>query len=128
MDKKNNIPPVKDYMTAKQKNGVDLCAEDVYRDTYAWLDSCGCAGCVNVQLVNQYAMAVARQIQCEQALSELGFLAKSSTTGNVIASPYVDMLKQFTEQADFAWLRIYRVVRERTAGDIPAYIPGRETR
>lgn len=32
-----DVPPVKDYLKAAQKNGKDLCAEEVYRDTWAWL-------------------------------------------------------------------------------------------
>lgn len=28
-----DVPPVKEYLKATQKNGKDLCAEEVYRDT-----------------------------------------------------------------------------------------------
>jgi hypothetical protein len=28
-----DVPPVKEYLKAAQKNGKDLCAEEVYRDT-----------------------------------------------------------------------------------------------
>ena len=37
-----DIPPVKDFMKAAQKSGVDLCAEDVFRSTYIWLKERGC--------------------------------------------------------------------------------------
>ena len=67
---------------------------------------------MNVQLINQYAMSVARQIQCEQCISEFGFLAKHPTTGNAIASPYVSMLQQFTKQVNQSWYQIYQIVRE----------------
>ena len=33
-------------------------------------------------------MSVSRWIQCEEAISEFGMLAKHPTTGNAIASPY----------------------------------------
>ena len=81
-------------MKAKQKNGTDLCAEEVFEETWEWLKKVGCTDYVNTQLINQYAMSVARQIQCEQCISEYGFLAKHPTTGNAIASPYVSMLQQ----------------------------------
>lgn len=32
-----DVPPVKEYLRAAQKNGKDLCAEEVYRDTWNWL-------------------------------------------------------------------------------------------
>ena len=70
------VPPIKEYLKAKQKSGKDLCAEEVYRDTYAWLKARGCERLVNNQLIEQYAMSVSRWIQCEECISEYGFLAK----------------------------------------------------
>ena len=89
----------------------------MFNETYLWLKKFGCAELVNTQLINQYAMAVARQIQCEEALSEYGFLAKHPTTGNAISSPYVSMLIQFTKQANQAWMQIYQIVKENCAVD-----------
>lgn len=110
-----DMPPVKEYMKAKQKNGTDLCAEEVFEETWEWLKKVGCTELVNTQLINQYAMSVARQIQCEQCISEYGFLAKHPTTGNAIASPYVSMLQQFTKQANQSWYQIYQIVRENSS-------------
>lgn len=106
------MPAVKEYMKAAQKNGDDLCAEEIFRETWEWLAKVGCTEHVNIQLVNQYAMSVARQIQCEQAISEYGFLAKHPTTGAACQSPYVAMLQQFTKQANQSWYQIYQIVRE----------------
>ena len=110
-----DMPPVKKYMKAKQKNGTNLCAEEVFEETWEWLKKVGCTELVNTQLINQYAMSVARQIQCEQCISEYGFLAKHPTTGNAIASPYVSMLQQFTKQANQSWYQIYQIVRENSS-------------
>ena len=115
-----DVPPVKEYLKAAQKNGKELLAEEVFNETYLWLKKFGCAELVNTQLINQYAMAVARQIQCEEALSEYGFLAKHPTTGNAISSPYVSMLIQFTKQANQAWMQIYQIVKENCAVDFGA--------
>ena len=106
------MPPVKEYMKARQKNGINLCAEEIFRETWTWLSRLGCAELVNTQMINQYAMSVARQIQCEESISEYGFLAKHPTTGNAIASPYVSMLQQFTKQANQTWNQIFQIVRE----------------
>lgn len=111
------MPPIKEYMKAKQKSGIDLCAEEIFKETWEWLRKVGCTEYVNVQLINQYAMTVARQIQCEQCISEYGFLAKHPTTGNAIASPYVSMLQQFTKQANQSWYQIYQIVRENCSTD-----------
>lgn len=117
------MPPVKEYMKARQKNGIDLCAEDVFRETWEWLSKIGCAEVVNIQLINQYSMSVARQIQCEQCISDYGFLAKHPTTGNAIASPYVSMLQQFTKQVNQAWFQIYQIVRENCSVDFSGSNP-----
>lgn len=39
--KGEDVPPVKDFMKAAQKSGIDLCAEDVFKSTYLWLKERG---------------------------------------------------------------------------------------
>ena len=67
---------------------------------------------VNNQLIEQYAMSVSRWIQCEEAISEFGFLAKHPTTGNAIASPYVAMSQTYMKQVNQVWYQIYQIVKE----------------
>lgn len=107
-----DVPPVKDYLKANQKNGRDLLAEEVFSKTYKWLQERGCEKAVYTQLIEQYAMSVSRWIQCEEAISEFGFLAKHPTTGNAIASPYVSMSQQYMKQVNQIWYQIFQVVRE----------------
>jgi len=107
-----DVPPVKEYMKAEQKNGKTLCAEEVFKNTFQWLKDRGCEKLVNTQLIEQYAMSVSRWIQCEEAISEFGFLAKHPTTGNAIASPYVSMSREYMKQVTSAWYQIYQVVRD----------------
>lgn len=106
------VPPVKEYLRAKQKSGKDLCAAEVYEETWKWLKERGCDRVVNAQLVEQYAMSVSRWIQCEDAISEYGFLAKHPTTGNAIASPYVSMSQTYMKQVNQIWYQIFQVVKE----------------
>lgn len=107
-----SVPPVKDYLKQRQKNGSTLCAEEIFRETWLWLRSKGCETLVSTQLIEQYAMGVARWIQCEEAISEYGYLAKHPTTGNAIASPYVSMSRDYKKQVNADWYQIYQVVRE----------------
>ncbi len=107
-----DVPPIKDYLKAEQKNGKDLCAEEVYKTTWLWLKERGCEQLVNTQLIEQYAMSVSRWIQCEECISEYGFLAKHPTTGNAIASPYVAMSQTYMKQVNQTWFQIYQVVKE----------------
>ncbi|EAF5283163.1 P27 family phage terminase small subunit [Listeria monocytogenes] len=107
-----DVPPVKDYLKATQKNGKDLCAEDIYIETYKWLKDRGCEMLVNNQLIEQYAMSVSRWIQCEECISEYGFLAKHPTTSAAIASPYVAMSREYMKQVNQCWYQIYQIVKE----------------
>ena len=66
------MPPVKEYMKEDQRDGKPLGAEDIYTDTWKWLEKVGCAAFVNPLLIEQYSMTVARWIQCEKAISEFG--------------------------------------------------------
>ena len=110
--KGEKIPPVKEFLKASQKSGVNLCAEDVYRSTYLWLKERGCDRFVNPQLIEQYAMMVSRWVQCETMISEYGFLGKHPTTGAAITSPYVTMSQTYLRQVNQIWFQIYQVVKD----------------
>ena len=112
-----DVPPVKEYLKAKQKSGKDLCAEEVYTETWRWLKERGCEKIVNQQLIEQYAMSVSRWIQCEECISEYGFLAKHPTTGNAIASPYVAMSQTYMKQVNQIWYQIFQVVKENCSAE-----------
>ena len=112
-----DVPPVKEYLKAKQKNGKDMCAEDVYKTTYIWLKKRGCEKLVSSQLLEQYAMSVSRWIQCEEAISEFGFLAKHPTTGNAMQSPYVAMSQNYMKQVNQIWFQIYQIVKDNSTFD-----------
>ena len=97
------------------KNGKELLAVEVYERTWTWLHERGCAHLIPAQILEQYAMAISRWIQCEECITEYGFLAKHPTTGNAIPSPYVSMSQSFSKQANNLWYQIYQVVRENCA-------------
>ena len=118
-----DMPPVKEYMKAAQRNGSDLCAEEVFQETWEWLRKLNCTECVPVRLIDQYAMNVARQVQCEEAISTYGCLSKHPTTGAPIASPYVSMLNQFTKQANQSWFQIYQIVKENCSVEFTGSTP-----
>lgn len=107
-----DVPDPKDYLRAKQKNGNDLGADEVFKETWLWLKERGCEKLVSTQLIEQYAMSVSRWIQCEQAISEYGFLAKHPTTGAACASPYVAMSQQYMKQVNQVWYQIFQIVKE----------------
>ena len=118
-----DMPPIKDFLKAKQKNGKDMCAEDGYKSTYLWLKKRRCEKLVSTQLLEQYAMSVSRWVQCEEAISEFGFLAKHPTTGNAMQSPYVAMSQNYMKQVNQVWYQIYQVVKDNCSADIGGASP-----
>ena len=107
-----DMPEPKNYMLDRQKNGGDLDAEDVFRETWLWLKERGCESLVNPRLIEAYAQAFARYIQCEEATSTYGLLGKHPTTGGVITSPFVQMSQQYQKSANLIWYEIYDIVKE----------------
>ena len=118
-----DMPPAKEFMKREQKAGMPLCAMEVYKDTYKWLKDRNCEGLVNSNLVEQYAMSVARWIQCEEFISTYGQLAKHPTTGNASTSPYVSMGQNYMKQINQTWYQIYAIVRDNNAQGISEYSP-----
>ena len=118
-----DVPNPKEYLSAVQKNGDVLIADEVFKETWLWLKERGCEKLVSTQLIEQYAMSVARWLQCEQAISDYGFLAKHPTTGNAIQSPYVAMSQNFMSQTNRLWMEIYQIVKENCASEYTGVTP-----
>ena len=116
------MPEVKDYLTATQKDGGKTHAEEVFKDTWEWLHRCGCERLVSPQLIEQYAMAVARWIQCEEAISSYGFLAKRAN-GSLTGSPYVSMSREYMKQSNALWFSLYQIVKENCSVEVGGATP-----
>ncbi len=74
------MPKIKDFMKAQQRDGSTLAAPEIFKETWNWLKARGCEKQVNTQLLEEFSMAAARWIQCEEAISQYGLLAKHPTT------------------------------------------------
>lgn len=111
------MPEPNKMLEAIQKDGKALVASEIYKATWHWLNERSCAALISPQLLERYAMSVARWIQCEEAITEYGFLAKHPTTGNAIQSPYVAMGQNYMNQTNRLWLEIFQIVKENCTGD-----------
>lgn len=118
-----DMPPVEEYMTAVQKDGQQLCAKEIYEKTWKWLKARRCEDLVSPQMIQQYSMAVARWIHCENAISQFGYLAKHPTTGAAIASPYVAMEREYMKQINQCWFQIAQVVKDNCTAEYGSYTP-----
>ena len=106
------MPKPAEYLSARQKNGVPLGADEIYKETWLWLKQRSCENLVNKRLIESYAQAFARYIQCEDAISSYGLLGKHPTTGGVMVSPFVQMSQQFQKTANMMWYQIYDIVKQ----------------
>ena len=106
------MPKPSEMLSAVQKDGKPLVAAEIYEKTWAWLHERGCASLVSPQLLERYAMSAARWIQCEEAVTEYGFLAKHPTTGNAMQSPYVAMGQNYMSQTNRLWMEIFLIVKD----------------
>ena len=105
-----DMPKPSDYLSARQKNGVPLGADEIYKETWLWLKERNCERLVNPRLIETYSQAMARYIQCEEATSTYGLLGKHPTTGGVMTSPFVQMSQQYQKSANLIWYEIYDIV------------------
>lgn len=118
-----DMPKPREMLSAEQKDGKILDADEVYEETWNWLNERNVAHLIMPQLLERYAMSAARWMQCEEAVSEFGFLAKHPTTGNAMQSPYVAMSQNFMSQTNRLWLEIYQVIRENSSTEFTGASP-----
>jgi len=107
-----DIPSPSDYLSARQRDGKPLGADALFIETWRWLKERGCEKFVNPRLIEAYAQAFTRYIQCEEAISTYGLLGKHPTTGGAIASPFVQMSQSFQKQANLLWYEIFDIVKQ----------------
>ncbi|MDR1364067.1 MAG: P27 family phage terminase small subunit [Oscillospiraceae bacterium] len=110
--KGEDIPKPSDYLIARQKDGKILGADKIYEETWQWLKARRCEKFVNPRLLESYSQAFARYVQCENAISEYGFLGKHPKTGGAIANPFVQMSLSFQKQANLLWYEIFDIVKQ----------------
>ena len=118
------MPTPSKFLSARQKNGKPLGADEIFRETWLWLKERGCERLVNPRLIESYAQAFARFIQCEEAISKFGLLGKHPTTGAAIASPFVAMNQSFSKQVNVYWYEIYEIVRAISTHEYVGSSPG----
>lgn len=107
-----DTPMPGNYLSTRQKDGKPLGADLLFIETWKWLKSRGCEKFVNPRLVEAYAQAFTRYIQCEEAISTYGLLGKHPTTGAAITSPFVQMSQSFQKQANLLWYEIFDIVKQ----------------
>lgn len=100
------------YMTKKQANSAAFQARKIYAKTWEFLERMDVAEYINPQLVEEYAMATARWIQCEEIVSKEGLTGEHPTTGAVIASPFVTMAQNYAKEKNAVWFAIEQTIRE----------------
>ncbi|MEG0957748.1 MAG: terminase [Anaerovoracaceae bacterium] len=110
-----DMPNPSEYLSTKQRDGKTLGADEIYIETWNWLKDRGCEKLVNPRLIEGYAQAFARYIQCEEAISGYGLLGKHPTTGGAITSPFVQMSQSFQKQANLLWYEIFDIVKQNCA-------------
>ena len=108
----SGMPEPKEYLLSVQRDRRSTYAEQIYSETWEWLKANGCENLVNPHIIENYAQMSARYIQCEEVITEYGFLAKHPTTGAAITSPYVRMSLEYMKQVNTLWFQIYQVVRD----------------
>ncbi len=107
-----DMPAPSDYLSARQKDGKPLGADMLFIETWRWLKERSCEKFVNPRLIEAYAQAFTRFIQCEEAISTYGLLGKHPTTGGAITSPFVQMSQSFQKQANLLWYEIFDIVKQ----------------
>lgn len=106
-----DVPEPSEYLAAKQAEGGELKAAKIYTETMDWICKRGCGALVNHRLVESYADAFARFIQCSEAVSQYGLIGKHPTTGAPIANPFTQLEQQYQKQAFMLWSEIWSIIK-----------------
>lgn len=118
-----DMPKPAEFLSAKQRDGEDLIAGEIYKETWHWLHSLKIDKLVSKHLIQAFAMSCARWQQCQEALTKYGFIGKHPTSGAPIKSPYVAIQNDFFNQMQQSWDKLYQIVRDNCMVDFTATDP-----
>ena len=110
-----DMPEPAEYLKRNTKNMEEKLAVQIFENTWRWLKERGCEGFVVKELIEQYAINLARSIQCENAVDMFGMLAKHPTTGMPQASPFTSLGITYAKQANIYWGQIFQIVKENSS-------------
>lgn len=63
-----DMPQPSEYLSAKQRDGKPLGADEIFRETWIWLKERGCEKLVNPRLIESYAQSRLSQILCKRLI------------------------------------------------------------
>lgn len=109
------MPEPNEVLSGIQRDGTKLQAEEIYKNTWEWLNDRGCAEIISPQLLERYAMACARWIHLEELITSTGYLIKYKTLAGAVTSPYVNISIKYMNQANHLWNEIFSIVRENSS-------------
>jgi hypothetical protein len=100
------MPPPHEYLMRQTRGVAENHAKEIYGRLWIWLKERDCHLLVNNEMLQQYAMTLARCEQLENALHDFGFLAKHPTTSAPIESPYAKECQRWQKLAQSQWAQI----------------------
>lgn len=118
-----DMPSPKEFLSAVQRDGTLLSADELYKEAWEWLQKRGCAELISPALLERYAVSAARWIHCEEAVSKFGYLGKHPVSQQPIQSPYVTMSQNYMKQTNRLWGEIFQIVRENCATEYKGVSP-----
>lgn len=110
-----DTPSPAEYLKRETKNMEEKHAVQIFENTWKWLKERGCEDFVVKELIEQYAINLARSIQCENAVDSFGMLAKHPTTGMPQVSSFASLAITYAKQANIYWGQIFQIVKENSS-------------
>ncbi len=97
--------------STKLKADITQDAKEIYDEAYEWLMRKGKGKPINMGRLSQYATAVARWKQCEERVSEFGYLSPHPKTGVPTISPFVEISLRYSGEANSIWKGLLKEIQ-----------------
>ena len=122
-----DMPKPHEFLSAEQRDGSTLQAEEIYTETWEWLKKVGCAAKVSPQLLERYAMCSARWIDVYKRQGQ-EFFPAHGVCADILPAGLVDGKADLSDIVDAIEHRAEDVDREGDQGRgriFPAYVGNR---
>lgn len=112
-NQKQVMPKPAALLGSKQAGGKMLNGQTIFKDAWEWINERKCANLIPPQLLERYAMSMARWMQAEASINVQGLVPEEG--GRI--SPFVDVSLKYMTAANRLWAEIYQIIKENNEGE-----------
>jgi hypothetical protein len=116
----SDIPLSHEFLSSQQLDQMtkklnETMAPQIYQETYKWLNDRKLAQLIKKEMVEAYALHIARWIECEKYVFEYGMFTNDKRSGELKINAFEQNASVHERRASTLWYQIYLIIQQNSS-------------